>query len=242
MIAACGEVGLQYKREPGLFQWYLVPYCENEFNFASTRANIESEVAKAADSACAELLKYCDATDETYYYDDEEKRNRIFMCGKGITASSDCKTIDDLLEVIYDTSVKPILTNTLCANQPPSEFMEECTLISCADYCVNYDKPDIQAKTWAEDVAKAAQYAQNVSYALSIVTPLLQCNYIIDNVASAFQSLTQSDENGAQCANLQASSLMLACGFFVGALMYIMGIYVMHRGSWIWPEEPKKLD
>ncbi|KAH9597280.1 hypothetical protein LSM04_007998 [Trypanosoma melophagium] len=39
----CGEVQLQYQRQPGVFQWYLVPFCNEMFNFET----INTEVREA---------------------------------------------------------------------------------------------------------------------------------------------------------------------------------------------------
>lgn len=236
MYAGCGEVTLQYKREPGIFQWYLVPWCNRQFDFTTLRTEVANQEATAAKAACDELLNYCD-TSLVYSPADP---NRIFVCGKGMTTSAICTSLDEVVQVIDDTYAKPLLTNMLCVNQTGMEYLEKCTLTECAERCVDYTHPAIAAKTNAQQILAAAQYAANVSVALSYVHPLLECNFIIDKIANTIEtpkygaSFTTDDGNVQYCSALRTASVMLGTGFFVGALMFILGIYIMHRGSWVW--------
>ncbi|CAJ1005134.1 hypothetical protein Q4I28_000450, partial [Leishmania naiffi] len=90
----------------------------------------------------------------------------------------------------------------------------------------------------------------NASTALSYVYPLLECmypllecNFIIDKVANTVESLkydssfTANNYDVHSCSAIRTSSVMLGTGFFVGSLMYILGIYVMHRGAWLWAQK-----
>lgn len=236
MYAACGEVTLQYKREPGIFQWYLVPWCEDEFDFTGLRTQVSNLEKSAAQDACSELLKYCD-TVESY---PNGNTDHIFICGKGLTSSSTCTTLDTVVEVIKATYVKPLLTNALCANQTGMEYLEKCTVSSCSERCVDYTNPSLPARTYANQILTAANYAANVSTALSYVHPLLECNFIIDKIANTIEtpkydrSFTTDRDQVQYCTAVRSASVMLGTGFFVGALMFILGIYIMHRGSWVW--------
>lgn len=236
MYAACGEVTLQYRREPGIFQWYLVPWCESEFDFSNLRTQVSDLETEASKAACDELLKYCDNSD-IYPGSDE---NHIFICGNGMTDSSTCQTLDDVVGVIQATYTKLILTNALCVNQTGLTYLEKCTVTECAERCVDYEHPAIAAKTYANEILNAALYAANVSTALSYVHPLLECNFIIDKVANTIETpkygASFSTESGTvqSCSAVRTASVMLGTGFFVGALMFILGIYIMHRGSWVW--------
>ncbi|EPY23405.1 hypothetical protein STCU_07727 [Strigomonas culicis] len=235
LTASCGEVHLQFTRDPGILQWFVVPWCEDTFNLTSLHVQLKESVVNASESACAELLTYCDATDETYDASSDDKRNRIFMCGRAITKKTECMDLDTVVEVINATYAKPVLTNMLCVNaQLTNNELHTCTLERCATDCVNYDTPSIQAKSWSTSVVNSAAFAENATRAFSLVEPILSCQYIVDNLASNFENPFIS--GGKNCSALRSSSIMLATGFFVGALMFIAGIYVLHRGSWIWPE------
>ncbi|AYU78155.1 hypothetical protein LdCL_190010700 [Leishmania donovani] len=236
MSAGCGEVDLQYSREPGVFQWYLVPWCEKQFDFQALRAQVQSQEQQVSQSACGALLNFCD-NDPNYSL---ENKNHIFMCGNSITDKSQCNSLDDVVDVVLSTYVKPMLTNTLCANQTGMEYLEKCTLISCASRCVDYQFPPLHARTEAIQILQAANFAANASTALSYVWPLLDCNFIIDKIANTVEtrnynsSFTTQSDYVRSCSAVRISSVMLGTGFFVGALMFILGIHVMHRGAFIW--------
>ncbi|KAG5480541.1 hypothetical protein LSCM1_06245 [Leishmania martiniquensis] len=61
LFATCGEVDLQYKREPGVFQWYLVPWCEQQFSFQSLRNEVQTREQELSENACEELLNFATA-------------------------------------------------------------------------------------------------------------------------------------------------------------------------------------
>ncbi|CBZ25729.1 conserved hypothetical protein [Leishmania mexicana MHOM/GT/2001/U1103] len=233
LSAGCGEVGLQYSRAPGVFQWYLVPWCEKEFNFQALQAQVQTQEQQVSQSACAQLLNYCD-NDPVYSL---EKKDHIFMCGNGITDKSQCNSLDDVVDVVIDTYVKPMLTNTLCVNQTGMEFLEKCTVQSCASRCVDYDALDVYAKTYSIQILQASDFAVNASTALSYVWPLLDCNFIIDKGTNTIEtrnynvSFTTQSDYVRSCSAVRTSSVMLGTGFFVGALMFILGIYAIHRGA-----------
>ncbi|AIN97396.1 hypothetical protein LPMP_190540 [Leishmania panamensis] len=244
MFAGCGEVNLQYKRAPGIFQWYLVPWCREEFNFRSVRAEVQAQEQRVSQSACSALLMFCD-NDPVYPGTD---KNHIFMCGNNITSAEQCKSLDDVVTVVLSTYVKPMLTNTLCANRTDMTQLEKCTLEDCASMCVDYQAPFLPAKTYATQIIQAVNFAANASTALSYVYPLLECNFIIDKVANTVESLqydssfTAKNYDVHSCSAIRTSSVMLGTGFFVGSLMYILGIYVMHRGAWVWAERKVQCD
>ncbi|KAG5507306.1 hypothetical protein GH5_07398 [Leishmania sp. Ghana 2012 LV757] len=236
LFAGCGEVNLQYKREPGVFQWYLVPWCEQKFSFQSLRADVQAQEQEISQRACEELLKFCDNNPQY----PGSNMEHIFMCGNGITDKSQCETLDDVVNVILTTYVKPVLTNTLCPNQEGMEKLEKCTVADCASRCVNYEFPDLRPKEFAMEIMSATYYAANASTALSYVWPLLECGFVIDKVASTIEmpryssGFTTPSDAVHSCSALRTSSVMLGTGFFVGSLMFILGIYITHRGAWIW--------
>lgn len=237
--AGCGEVDLQYERAPGIFQWYVVPLCEKNFDFANLRAEVQTQEASASQDACGKMLEYCDNTD-VY---PGTNQNHIFMCGNGISAATDCSSLDDVVSVLDNTYGKTILTNTLCVNTTGQEYFEVCTVARCAERCVDYTAPDLPARTRSQEIVASSQYAANASVALTYLKPLLQCDFIIDRVATSVQSPVYTNGNAdvtdshGNCSNLKTATIMLAVGFFVGSLMFILGIYVMIRGSWIWSEK-----
>ncbi|KAG5507030.1 hypothetical protein JKF63_05776 [Porcisia hertigi] len=236
MFAACGEVNLQYKRAPGIFQWYLVPLCEKQFDFQSLRAEVAEQERESSQEACRQVLQYCD-NDIEYPGSNME---HIFMCGKGITDKTQCNSLADVVDVVSATYAKPILTNTMCVNQTGMKYLEKCTLSACSSRCVDYEFPNLPAKRLTTLVVDASGFAANASTALSYVHPLLSCNFIIDKISSTIEMPKYSDSYMVQskevhsCSAVRTASVILGTGFFVGALMFIVGICVMHRGANVW--------
>lgn len=234
----CGEVTLQYKREPGIMQWFVVPWCENQFNFRTLSADIDIELAAACTSACDELLTYCDNTNVYNIIGDP---NRIFTCGKGLTSSTQCISLDFVAEAVLTSYAKEEVSNLLCTDTTGWTYQERCTPRECQTRCVDYATPPMEAKTWSKQIVQAANFGLNVSTALSYAIPMLDCNFIMDKLASAVEMEKSAEgytfakaDGVANCSNLYASMIMLGTGFFVGALMFLLGIYILHQGSWIW--------
>lgn len=230
----CGEVSLQYRREPGVVQWLLVPWCEKEFNFQSARTEVTAEMTKAAGKACDELLNYCDPSDNF----NVAEPKKIFVCGNDLSSSTQCTTIEFVTDVILNTYVKPIMNNALCTNTTGWSYREDCTLAECASRCQNYENPDLQAKTWSQETLNVAKFAQNASSAVSLLTPMMDCNFILDTFMDSVESPTKS--GSSNCSMMQASAMMLGTGFFLGSLTFILGVYILHRGSDIWGAKEDK--
>ncbi|KAG5480542.1 hypothetical protein LSCM1_06246 [Leishmania martiniquensis] len=132
-----------------------------------------------------------------------------------------------------------MLTNTLCVDQGGMTELEKCTVAACASRCRNYEQPNLRARDYAMEIMNAAAYAANASTALSYVWPLLECGFLIDKVANTIEkpkydtSFTTPSDEVHSCSALRTASVMLGTGFFVGSLMFILGIYILHRGAWI---------
>ncbi|KAF8295700.1 hypothetical protein TcBrA4_0069940 [Trypanosoma cruzi] len=57
----CGELELQYTRQPGVFQWYAVPYCQRQFNFSNINKMIREKELELSREACNQLLGVCES-------------------------------------------------------------------------------------------------------------------------------------------------------------------------------------
>ncbi|EAN80951.1 hypothetical protein, conserved, partial [Trypanosoma cruzi] len=57
----CGELELQYTRQPGVFQWYAVPYCQRQFNFSNINKMIREKELELSREACIQLLGVCES-------------------------------------------------------------------------------------------------------------------------------------------------------------------------------------
>ncbi|RNE98830.1 hypothetical protein TraAM80_08564 [Trypanosoma rangeli] len=207
---ACGEVQLQYYRQPGVFQWYLVPYCEEKFKFAEINQEVNDVEKTRSNEACKTLLKSCD--NDPLIYPASVSPIRPLLCGNGIASADECPDFESMASVIHATRIKAVTRICPVADQ-------SCTLLECADNCTR----DAEKKLAAE-ILRAAAQANNASIALSYVRPLLDCNFVLDKLLGAMDG----------CNDLKTGTMMLGTGFFVGGLMFGLAIYIMLRGSRIW--------
>ncbi|CCW60796.1 unnamed protein product [Phytomonas sp. EM1] len=235
----CGEITLQNRREPGLFQWYYVPWCEKEFSFSQTRQSIIDSTGETAMNTCEHILERCSNADDDEY-------NKPFICGKNIQKKDECGTIDVALNVLYDTRAKTKFSDMLCVNNSNWEYQEVCNIPMCNESCINYDAPDLKMKDWANDAMKLITFAINRTTALSYVLPVMDCNFIIDKFISVYETDKESSKAssgyGAYCSNMRIASVMLTVGFFVGAVMFVVSIYVTQHGIWLWNDEAEVED
>lgn len=61
----CGELELQYQRQPGFIQWYGIPFCQEKFNFTKINLDIREKELELSQKACTELLKVCENSNAT---------------------------------------------------------------------------------------------------------------------------------------------------------------------------------
>ncbi|CCW71549.1 unnamed protein product [Phytomonas sp. Hart1] len=239
MYSFCGEVTLQNRREPGIFQWYFVPWCETQFSFAKARDAISDSTAGISESTCDEILKRCSTTDD----DDFQKP---FICGKGISTKEECKNIEFALSVLYDTHAKTKFSDMICVNNSNWKYQEVCNIPMCEKSCINYNQPDLRLKDWANDVMELIQFSINRTTALSYVLPIMDCNFVIDKFISTYQtdkgSSKSSSGYGAYCSSMRIACLMLTIGFLVGSIMFVVSIYVTQHGIWMWNDDAEVED
>ncbi|ORC88783.1 uncharacterized protein TM35_000152140 [Trypanosoma theileri] len=200
----CGEIELQYNREPGVLQWFLVPYCQETFDFSTINTAVRDAEKLLSEQSCNALLHLCD--------DSPSPLTRPLTCGKGITSPNDCPDIGTMAAVLEDTYVKA--GTTACPDKD-----KPCSLIECAVNCTIEE-----VRTIASGLLSFATVASNASIAVSYARPLLECNFVVDRLLSAMDS----------CNDLKIGSLMLGTGFFLGGLMFGLAIYIMFRGSCVW--------
>ncbi|RNE97818.1 hypothetical protein TraAM80_09154 [Trypanosoma rangeli] len=63
-VVGCGELQLHYTRQPGLAQWYAVPYCQRQFNFTKINRMIREKEVELSKGACKQLLAVCEPQKE----------------------------------------------------------------------------------------------------------------------------------------------------------------------------------
>ncbi|RHW72740.1 hypothetical protein DPX39_040050300 [Trypanosoma brucei equiperdum] len=137
---------------------------------------------------------------------------KVLTCGKNITSSDECPNFGITATVLEDTRVKAFVGS--CPTPGNS-----CTVVECAANCT-----EGRAKNVSIEVVRVAARSRNVSVALSIGRPLLECNFMLDIALTAMPD----------CEDITPGVFMLSVGFLLGSLMFAVGIYVMLRGSCVW--------
>lgn len=215
----CGETVLQYERKPGVFQWYVVPWVQKEFDFDSLQSTIQSSDENAAQNACSGVLSVCEEESGT-------TTTKPFVCPEDLTSSTDCTSIQQVSTFISETYLKPSLLDTDCP-APEGSTTWECTVEECVTACVS---DSVQKAAIA--LITLSDVASNASTALSLVKPLLEANYLVDLALSAFESketspfAVYSHGEVKRCMNFYISSIALCVAFLVGSLVLLIALCV----------------
>lgn len=222
----CGEVNLQFSRDPGIFQWYVVPLVEEMASFSPIADDLQKSFEKAVTDGCTMLLSKC--TPPT-----EQVTNKPFVCGL-----STCSSLSDLVTSTQNAYVPVSNSPMFCSNSLVNNY--KCTVSYCAEYCIDTMKVE------AVQVLDSLDTALNASNALSYVTPYLTANYLVDLGVSVLQSPATSSfayySHGKidNCVLLIRSSTILEVGFYVAAitlffqavvLMRIYRIFARHKSA-----------
>lgn len=210
LAAGCGEVELQYRRAPGLFQWHVRPLFEERVNFAEVNRAVNSAGRHLFYEACRQLLEHCD--------DNPLRPVPPLECGGRITAADECRSVDDVLLAVQRARVKAVWRACPDPDRP-------CTLFECLEGCTNATPREL-----ASSVLRVWGMSRNASIAFSYARPLLESNFVIDKLLGTTSG----------CNDAKSGALMLGTGFFVGGLTFGLGVYILLRGSCVFGRRNRK--
>nr|CCD14806.1 unnamed protein product [Trypanosoma congolense IL3000] len=143
---------------------------------------------------------------------------KVLKCGNNITSTDQCTDLGVTATVLEATRVKSFVGSCPVVGQ-------SCSVRECAANCSEGEAKDTSIK-----VVQGAGRAHNTSIALSYGRPLLECNFLLDTLLTAV----------LPCDDLKPGALLLSVGFFLGALFFGLGIYVLLRGSCIWSKSASR--
>lgn len=204
LATGCGELERQTQRSPGIFQWYVKPWCTAQHQFDSLDTSLSSAADQYAVDFCTAASSYCDSS--TTYISGSSVR---YVCSfTSASASTLCATYDLATSQLNQMSVKSGAST--CSGS-------DCSFSVCASSCTD--------STFRANVASAYEKytnSQKISSSHTIISPVLDCNYLADlGVSTVF---------GA-CPSLRNGFWMLGFGSWVGSLLFIVGIVLMMRGQ-----------
>lgn len=204
----CDEINLQTSRSPGLFQWYVVPKCEDFINFTEQKETIDSMEASFAGKFCQEIaLNLCDPN-ITY---DAGQPTKVFWCNiTNATARAACPTFQAASAVVAASYAKT--SSPVCGGS-------NCTITQCPTLCT-----DGTAQNATKTALKLLRSANLLFNALDLVLPLMDCNVIIDRVLLILKS----------CPDLRDGLTKLGVAFFITLVAIVFGWLIMMRGQKLW--------
>lgn len=140
----------------------------------------------------------------------------VLNCQEGFTDASQCTTFDAMSAFVLTAEVKGSLS-------PCGEAGKACNLTECAARCENDQLQELAVRATSQ-----IERVQNVTIAWSYARPLLECNFVIDKIVESLEA----------CGDITAGTMVLGAGFFIGAIVFGLGIYIMLRGACVWGEIP----
>jgi hypothetical protein len=191
----CDEIDLQYSDSPGIFQWYVVPYCNSLAQFSSLQSTMLGIETNYSETLCTILSQTCSNAPTFVAAQD------YFYCPM-VSPSYSCEN--------YTSSVR-VLNGTFAKAGSPVCGGVNCTWRQCATECTNATLAAV-ANASITTLAKANAGFQ----ALNVVLPLLSCNFLVNITLETFSSCRQI-QNGIYMTGL---GLMLGgiALFFIGFL------------------------
>ncbi|CUG07335.1 membrane-associated protein, putative [Bodo saltans] len=199
-----GEIQRQYAREPGVFQWYVKPYCQDQSAFSDMITGFNTAEQQYASSFCQALTQNC-SSGAAY---DSTTPDINFVCD-GLTSTnyaSVCTSFATATSVLGAMVVKT-----------GSPACTSCTFSTCSTQCAT-DSERSSATTTMYLFAATAGFNR----AGSIASPLNDCNYLLDIGANAVSR---------GCPQLRDSSYLVGFGCFAAGILFSAGIVVLFRGQ-----------
>ena len=211
----CGAFRSQLDRQPGVFQWFIVPKCQDSNVFGivkHTMARIESRLAL---STCDDLLQIC-SPGLWYNFSDPD---RIFACEISLANCTDYAAVRQ----VADTLTLKLLVPEGCG---PFTLTDNCTLENCAEYC---STP--QLRNAAGSAFRGLNDTYNIFTAIDIyIEPWLNCNALLDRIVEIAAPI---------CNNLPSGlhSLGVACLIVVVGMYPVVPVYLMGQKRFFSPKD-----
>lgn len=215
MGALSAEIDLQESRKPGVFQWYVIPYCEKQANFTSLKQQIADMELSLAQDVCEKVSKYCSPS---LYFNSSEDDRKFYCNMTNETKATDCASFKMTLQVLNNSWVKD--------GANPCNGMN-CTLLQCGDNCTDPTIHDAAA-----DATVMVLKAGRLFDALRFLTPLMDCNVLSDRLLMMLKSMPEMSEG----------LWMLGAAFLITQVMLVVGAVIMFFGAKLWFSEKEYED
>jgi hypothetical protein len=198
----CGEVDAQIEKTPGLFQWYIVPQCEQTTLISSASQAMETAQSGLGTLACDKLRSLCTSNTSS--------GTPYLQCDSTKLAS--CQKVSQALDILGSSVV---MSTSACA----SSATTSCTVQECALTCTD---PSLQL------TSKAAMKSLRIGVRLlnameTYLFPNIKCNVLIDKVLESVPV--------PLCNDLRGGLNLLAAAAIIAGITLLATIVLMFRGQ-----------
>ena len=208
VLCLCGELDLQRWAAPGVFQWYIIPQCEEESVFATATATLRGMETDNSANACREAMHICDPSLNFNL----SQPDRIFVCPLDGAADDSslyahCVNFHDMRDLITQMPFKNG-TNALC----PSCL----TFADCATHCT-----DPQMRQSTASTLELIAFAGNATDLIDRYLPELSC----DGLTTRF--IKPLD----RCQDMSIGLLLVGGSATYGTVVFIWAIILLCMGQ-----------
>jgi len=220
----CGEVALQNEQQPGVFQWYIVPQCEEKIFFNDLKAEMRTSEQDASSRACSEMTKVCGNDNSSLTGVNRYTEEKQFYCpdiaAPGVNLTSTCQTIK-FVQKIFNTSTSRD-GSALC----------NCTLSTCPEECKDPDELSAELGTALPSSTPNApnttrEARTQIAVGVQAVNGLSRAFVYADCDVLITRGVMPLDE----CGKISEGLLLLGAGCSVAILCLMLGIPLLFKGQ-----------
>lgn len=214
-----GEARLQVAASPGLFGWYVVPYCESVIKFQNIKDVVRTAVREVSIAGCEAALGICDSNPSPSGPLDKKQ----FYCPSLSSSTVDqlCASPADLISQL--NSILSKSGSLVC----PSSGGTGCTITECATKCTVPEMRELAAAV-AEFITKANRASDLLTQAWSYAS----CDVL---VGQFIKPLFTVREGGA-------GLYVAGAGLSIAMLCFIFGALLLLKGQKMFVEKPAEDD
>lgn len=209
---ACEEAEAQLNKQPGIFQNYLVPNCDETNPIANLNQTLEGMLYDNAGKACRDILSMCD--DQPKY---APGSTVYFRCTPPVRLP--CRSEPEVLALANSLELKPGSAETCGTNQTNASAPSACTIQECAGAC-----DTATARRLSQDSVVWLSAVARISSAYSATDAFQRwedCNAFFDHIITKLNI----------CKSLPSGTKLLGSACFFIVIVNFLGIVAMTLGS-----------
>ena len=220
----CGEVELQNQEQPGIFQWYLVPLCEEKIFFNKFKQEMATSEQEASLSACNAMTEICGNDNSTLIGVNSYTESKQFYCPQisypGVNLTATCVTVK-FIQLVFNTS-----------HSRQGSALCNCTLSTCPELCKDNDQLSAEVgfalpSSSPSAPNKTREAREQIAVGVQAVKGLARAFVYADCDVLLTRGVMPLD----QCGDISEGLLLLGAGCSLATLCLIFGIPLLFKGQ-----------